>query len=542
MPTQRQPRLKLGFLTALGALCLLGASAPGASAYLAYVANHRDGIVSVINTQTNQVVSGPGGIKVGQEPAGVAITPDGRFAYVANFRDGSVSVINTENNQVVSGPDGIKVGNGPIGIAITPDGHLAYVANFGDGSVSMINTQTNQVVSGPDGIEVGDGPEQIAITPDGHFAYVTNLVGDSVSVINTQTNQVVSGLDGIKVGNAPIGLAITPDGHFAYVPNVGEDSVSVIDTQTNQVISGPGGIKVGKEPAGVAITPDGRFAYVTDRREDSVSVIDTQTNQVISGPDGIDVGGEPEEIAITPDGHFAYVANFREGSVSVINTQTNQVVSAPGGIKVGDSPEGIAFRPDQPPAAFFTAAPGRPGVPVSLDASSSTDPDSAIATYVWSFGDGQSQSLTTPNATHTFAKPGTYQVSLKETDAEGCSTSSIFTGQKPSCNGLAAAQLTKTITVAYPGVGVRCPKSAKPKGCAFKLQAIAKKPTKGRAPKAESLLAKVKLKAGRSTIVSLKPKTAFAAKLASAQRILVKETLLAKGKSTTRYVKLRVVR
>src|SRR5712675_1263683 len=102
MPTFRRPRLKVGLATALGGLTLLGAIAPGASAYSAYVPNFSEDSVSVIDTQSNQVVSPPGGIKVGDEPAGVAITPDGRFAYVANFNEDSVSVINTQSNQVVS--------------------------------------------------------------------------------------------------------------------------------------------------------------------------------------------------------------------------------------------------------------------------------------------------------------------------------------------------------------------------------------------------------------------------------------------------------
>ena len=179
---------------------------------------------------------------------------------------------------------------------------------------------------------------------------------------------------------------------------------------------------------------------------------------------------------------------------------------------------------------------------MSLDASASKDPDSAIGTYAWSFGDGKSQLLSAPKTTHTFAKPGTYTVSLKETDAEGCSTRSIATGRSVVCNGLPSAQATKAIRVAFPGVKVSCPRRAKPKGCAFKLQVIAGKPKKGKAPKLESQVAKAKVKAGRSAIVSLKPMKAFATKLALARTVLVKEIISAAGKSKVRQVRLKIVR
>jgi YVTN family beta-propeller protein len=256
------------------------------------------------------------------------------------------------------------------------------------------------------------------------------------------------------------------------------------------------------------------------------------------------VGRSPLAIAITPDGKTAYVANFNSENVSAIDTATNSVAKT---ITVGTNPEAIAtaFTPDEPPSASFTSAPrARPSVPLILDASASKDPDSPIQSYAWNFGDGQSQSLSTPKTTHTFRTPGIYTVSLRETDAEGCSSvphSFLFAGQTVLCNGNVGAQVSKKIKVAYPGVRVRCPKGAKPKGCAFGLQAVAKKPNRGKAPRFESALAKAKVKAGHSRIVSLQPKQAFAKKLAIAKRILVKETVTA-GKSKTRYLKLRVVR
>ena len=85
---------------------------------------------------------------------------------------------------------------------------------------------------------------------------------------------------------------------------------------------------------------------------------------------------------------------------------------------------------------------------------------------------------------------------------------------------------------------VKCPAGAKAEGCRFKLQAV----TKRRKGKAESAVAKVKLKAGKSKIVSLRPKKKFGSRLARAKKILVRETVAIEGASRSSYRGLKVVR
>jgi YVTN family beta-propeller protein len=74
-------------------------------------------------------------IFVGGNPAGVAITPDGRHAYVASEISDVVSVIDAATATIGAT---ITVGSGPVGVAITPDGSHAYVTNFDAGTVVVI--------------------------------------------------------------------------------------------------------------------------------------------------------------------------------------------------------------------------------------------------------------------------------------------------------------------------------------------------------------------------------------------------------------------
>jgi YVTN family beta-propeller protein len=49
----------------------------------------------------------------------------------------------------------IEVGNNPTGVAVTPDGKLVYITNSDDNTVSVIDTATNRVAAT---LAVGAGP------------------------------------------------------------------------------------------------------------------------------------------------------------------------------------------------------------------------------------------------------------------------------------------------------------------------------------------------------------------------------------------------
>jgi hypothetical protein len=100
-----------------------------------------------------------------------------------------------------------------------------------------------------------------------------------------------------------------------------------------------------------------------------------------------------------------------------------------------------------------------------------------------------------------------------------------------------------------PRVRLSCAKSAGAGGCKFALQVVSGKPrhVKGKsgharvvAPKPESAVAKLKLGAGKSGLLTLVPKAKFAARLDAARSLLVREALTAKGKTTTAYRRLKV--
>src|SRR3954451_18217212 len=72
------------------------------------------------------------------------------------------------------------------------------------------------------------------------------------------------------------------------------------------------------------------------------------------------------------------------------------------------------------PTASFTSTVRK--ATVNVDASASADPDGAIASYAWDFGDGTTATGVT--AAHTYATAGTFPITLTVTDDEGATSTS----------------------------------------------------------------------------------------------------------------------
>lgn len=80
----------------------------------------------------------------------------------------------------------------------------------------------------------------------------------------------------------------------------------------------------------------------------------------------------------------------------------------------------VAPIPNQAPTAQF-ATPVTDALSVSVNGTTSTDPDGTVVGYAWDFGDGGTASTAT--AAHTYAAAGTYTVTLTVTDDDGATSS-----------------------------------------------------------------------------------------------------------------------
>jgi PKD repeat protein len=101
-----------------------------------------------------------------------------------------------------------------------------------------------------------------------------------------------------------------------------------------------------------------------------------------------------------------------------VYTATITAVDPMGNLAQGSSAQ---FTVGSPPTASFKFSPSSAanGIKVSFDGSGSTDPDSGVAlrSFAYNFGDGSTGTGAT--ATHTYSKPGTYNVTLAVVNSIG---------------------------------------------------------------------------------------------------------------------------
>ncbi|MEQ8189212.1 MAG: beta-propeller fold lactonase family protein [Candidatus Eremiobacterota bacterium] len=157
-----------------------------------------------------------------------AIAAHGQTVYVSlgTAKNGEVVFINTVDNTV---EDTVTVGENPYGLAITPDGKKLYVANRNSNSISVIDVLKKEVTNT---IKAGLNPTKVTITPDGKKLFVARM--GCVSIIDTATDALMNTL---ASGSYPACIAISGDGKFAFVTNSGSNDITIIDVAKNTVVS-----------------------------------------------------------------------------------------------------------------------------------------------------------------------------------------------------------------------------------------------------------------------------------------------------------------
>lgn len=221
----------------------------------AYVADEEANCVVVVNVKTNAVVAE---IKVGEEPEGIAITPNGEFAYVADKaseKEGTVTVIEKANKPTEAKvKETIEIGSGvePEKVAITPNGELALVAEGEAGKVDVIEIKkANASKTITVGSPANGEPNNVAITPNGDTAWVTD--GTAQKVVSIELNKANKLGEEFSVGKEPHGLAASNE--WLVVANEEATSVDKFENAAE-----PSKAKlahtftVAGEPDGVAIT------------------------------------------------------------------------------------------------------------------------------------------------------------------------------------------------------------------------------------------------------------------------------------------------
>jgi 6-phosphogluconolactonase len=122
-------------------------------------------------------------------PAGVTVSPNGKFLYVCEFSLDEVLVLPINANGSLGSAVGFPslVGNHPVGIAVNSAGTFLYVANSLDATISVfsINSGTGALtaITGSP-FAAGATVSSLVIDPSGKYLYVTNPVANTITGFN----------------------------------------------------------------------------------------------------------------------------------------------------------------------------------------------------------------------------------------------------------------------------------------------------------------------------------------------------------------------
>jgi 6-phosphogluconolactonase (cycloisomerase 2 family) len=455
-------------VAALAAAVLAPPSSAGATEAV-YVADLGSGSVSAFSVASDgRLDPAPGSPLAALAPLGIAVTPDGRRVYVANFTNaGGVSGYSVGPEGGLSAIPGspFPARAGAWGLAIAPDGRHLYVADDGGNCISAYTIGSDGSLAAVSGspFMAGSEPTNLAITPDGRYLYTTNQGSSNVSAFALDAEGALSAVSGspFPAGESPRAASLTPDGRHLYVADESGDQITAFSIAADGTLAPLAGspFPSADDQLGIAVAPDGRDLYTTSSAgEEPVSAFSLAVDGGLSALAGspFKSGGiHPNSVAVSPDSSYVYVTNYGSflerghGSVSALSVGSTGKLSPIAGspFPTTEGSVELAVSPDRGPEAAFTATGAPTGDPSSFDATASSDPDNALASYTWEFGDGQTEATSSATTAHTFSAPGTYTVALTVTDAAACSTSLVFTGQTVSCNGSSRAQLSRQVRI-----------------------------------------------------------------------------------------------
>ena len=237
-----------------------------------YVALGNENAIGVIDSATLALERK---ISAGSDPEAFAVHPNGTI-YLSNEDDGLATALNPDSGEILAE---IKVGLEPEGVGVSPDGKQVLVTSESSNMVHVISVDDSKLVAN---ILVGARPREVAFSPDGGFFWVTSEVAGHVSKVDRKTNRIVTVnrrlRREINPRVKPKGILLSPDGDRLYVSMGRGNAVAVLDPDTLEV---QGTVGTGVRTWGIALSRDGKRLYAANGPDGTLSVVDTEALEEI---------------------------------------------------------------------------------------------------------------------------------------------------------------------------------------------------------------------------------------------------------------------
>ncbi len=270
-------------------------------------------------------------------PSNVAITPEGRWAFVADsIRLDPTSPGKWLPNRFIhildlsSTPPRVvgqgESGDQPSGLAITPNGRMLLAANRAGGSVTAFRFAEGRLEKLAE-ISLGlpaDEVSDVGMAPDGRRAFVSVRLRSHLRELKIEGETVTATERKFSSYGRPYRVQVTPDN--ALVLTAGEgfgngadtDLLSILDLEANPPRT-TDYIPLGRAPETLELSPDGRWLVVVLMNGSNLAPTDPHRGNhgqiVVLEREGrsfkrrqtLSVGPIPEGAIFTPDGRHVVV-------------------------------------------------------------------------------------------------------------------------------------------------------------------------------------------------------------------------------------------
>ncbi len=324
---------------------------------LLFVVNNGDESVTVIDTQTDEVLKTYFVGTTASFPANKRYERGSLLLtglHVDN--DPAVHIVDLRREELVAR---IETGSTQNYIETTPDGRYAIVAaRFTDEflkiDVDPASETFGQVLARRKHLE-GAQPCDMTLSPDGRFAYAPDRGTDTFTVLDVETLEVVTTVPVPPlVAEPPIEPFMdtaSPDGRYVFVENIeGQGTVSVFDVsdpaspQEVERFTQEQGL--GVRPLTDEFTPDGKLNFIINRDSSDLTVVDVENLQIVGSIPLVE-GGNPVAGDFSLDGKKFYVPVHNQDLVVVVDARELRVLKT---IPVGPNPVGaVVLRTQVPP-------------------------------------------------------------------------------------------------------------------------------------------------------------------------------------------------
>jgi DNA-binding beta-propeller fold protein YncE len=191
------------------------------------------------------------------EPAGLAISPDGKMAAVSSAQ--AVYLVDLEARRL-----GSPLGQGDYGpVQFLTDSKTLVAGDRGERRLSAYSVAAKRLITH---LPLSVRPDQFCFKRDGGELFVTGAGLDAVVVVYPFFTPQVGGT--VLAGHAPGAMDVSEDLLFVASPQSGD--VSILNIDPPRVIAI---VPVGSDPGFIRVTPDDQYALVLNRESGDMAIL-----------------------------------------------------------------------------------------------------------------------------------------------------------------------------------------------------------------------------------------------------------------------------